>query len=161
MNKKTFILFSLVAFFGMAALAFSVTSASTLQTETASCCAKKDCCKDGECKMGGECCKGGTCEMKKKDASGVKVSHNHSDGAECCKADTCQMKNKDAKTVKVSGTADSSCCDKPDCCKGGECKMGGECCKNHDSCKMKSKDGADKMKDCPMHKKDAPKSDTK
>ena len=134
MNKKTFILFSLVAFFGMAALAFSVTSASTLQTETASCCAKKDCCKDGECKMGGECCKGGTCEMKKKDASGVKVSHNHADGA--------------------------ACCDKPDCCKGGECKMGGECCKGG-SCQMKSKDSADKMKDCPMHKKDAPKSDTK
>ena len=48
----------------------------------------------------------------------------------------------------------TSCCAMADCCQNGVCKMHGECCKNHDSCPMKSKENADGMNDCPMHKTD-------
>ena len=141
MKKKVIILISAVLVFGLAVVAYSVTTSSAKSKAPTSCCAMKDCCKDGVCKMGGECCKNHeSCQMHKKESKEMSAMHNHEGKAECCKDGKCSMNS--------------------DCCKDGVCKMG--CCKDG-KCEMQAhkKDGeATAMKgdccqgkdSCPMHK---------
>lgn len=133
MKKKVIILISALLVFGLAIVAYSVTTSSAKSNTPTSCCAMKDCCKDGVCKMGGECC-------KNHSAKEMSAMHNHN-GDACCKDGKCSMNSDCCK--------DGVC--KMGCCKDGKCEMHkkdgeakGDCCQGKDSCPMHKGEKKDK-----------------